>query len=284
MPSGSFAQDDDKNTWQIVDDTTIVSGGTTASFRAVEYGPISASVGTINKVVTGVVGWETITNEVAATLGKLEQTDVSARRQRRKEIGTNSNSVSFSVIAAVSALEGVNGIQFRANNLGVEQTIDDIVMVKNSSWICVDGGVTSEIVEAYYTKRYGTAFVGDVDSDYTDPYSGQVTTVSIDRPTDKPLQCQITAKVTQSQDADDDIKQAIIDYTSGLIDGELGFSLGEDASPFEVASAVNEQLSGVFVRKCELREVGGTYSTDTITNAIYEKASITESDITVILV
>ncbi len=125
---------------------------------------------------------------------------------------------------------------------------------------------------------------GAVEYDYTDEYSGQVTTVKFDRPTDVPLQCEITARVGQSQDADSDIRSAIVDYANGLVDGEDGFKLGEDASPFEIASAVNAQLPDVFVTKCELREVGGTYSTDTIVTAIYEKASIDETNITVNIV
>lgn len=284
VTAGSIAQDDSKNLWTIVSDATIASNNTvTASFRAVDYGVISAGIGEINKIVTGVVGWETINNEVAAVEGKEEQGDVSARRQRRAELGSNTNSVSYSVISAVRALEGVAGVKFRENYTSSTTTIDDVSLVAHSSWLCVDGGVSSEIAEAYCTNRWGTDFNGSVEVDYLDT-NGQTITVKFDRPTDKPIQCQITAKVSQSQNAEEDIKQAIVDYANGLIDNELGFSLGEDSSPFEIASAVNEQLTDVFVRKCELREVGGTYSTDTISNAIYEKASITESDITVILV
>lgn len=285
IPAISIVQDDNKNLWILADDATIGAGNTvTASFQSAEYGPTTAAIGEINKIVTGIVGWETVNNEVAASPGKDEQTDVSARRQRRAELGSNTNSVSYSVIAAVRKVEGVNGVKFRENNLSTEQTIDTIVMGANTSWLCVDGGVTSEIVEAYYTNRYGTDFVGTVESVYTDPDSEQEITVRLDRPTDKPLQCQITVRVTQSQDAEQDVKTAIMNYVNGLVEGELGFSLGEDSSPFEIASAVNEQLSGVFVKKCELREIGGTYSTDTVENAIYEKASLTVSDITVLLV
>lgn len=285
ITAGSIAQDDNKNSWFLVDDATIGTGNTvTASFRSSEYGAISASIGEINKIVTGVVGWETINNEVDATEGKTEQSDVSARRQRVVELGANSRSVSYSVIAAVSKVENVEGVQFRENTSLTTQTIDGVEMVGKSSWLCVDGGVTSEIVDAYVPNRWGTDFNGAVEYEYTDPSNGQEFTVKLDRPTDKPLQCKVTARVSQSQNADSDIKKAVVDYANGLVDGELGFALGEDASPFEVAAAVNEQLSDVFIKKCELTEVGGTFSTDTITNAIYEKSSITESDVTVILV
>ena len=286
IPSGLFAQDtsDNKYNWTLVDETTIgVDGTVTASFRSVQYGAIPAEIGTITKIVSGVVGWETITNNAIASEGKLVQTDVSARSQRTTELGANSRSVSYSVIAAVSALEGVNGVQFRENFTSSDQTIDSVFLVEKSSWLCVDGGVTSEIAEAYYNNQYAADFNGDVESVYTVPKSEQEITVKFDRPTDVPLECRVTARVGQSQDADADIKQAVLDYANGLVDGYDGFMLGQDSSPFEVASAVNEQLSDVFITKCELREVGGSYSTDTIDNLIFEKASITEDDISVVL-
>ncbi len=285
IPSGSFVEDDNQQLWFLVDTTQIGTGNTvTASFRSLNYGPIPAAIGEITKIISGVVGWETVNNEVAATEGKLEQNDVSAKRQRRSELGANTRSVAESVIAAVFKLEGVNGIQFRENNTSSATTIDGVSMIAKSSWLCVDGGVTSEIAEAYYTNRWGTAFNGSVSYDYTDPISGQLSEVLIDRATEVPIKCTIEARVSQSQNAVEDITQAILDYAEGLVEGEPGFSLGLDASPFEVASAVNAQLPDVFVKKCQLAKIGDSFSTDTITNAIYEKSTIVRGEITVVLV
>ena len=130
----------------------------------------------------------------------------------------------------------------------------------------------------------GTDLNGAVEYVYTDPISGQTPTVKFDRATDIPIKCRIEARVGQSQNAIADIKAAIVAYAIGDLAGEDGFSLGLDASPFEVASAVNAQLPNVFVKKCELALLSGTLSTDTIDIAINEKATITENDIEVILV
>lgn len=283
--AGSYVEDDNKQLWFLVSDTAIGTGNTvTASFRSLNYGPIPAAIGEITKIISGVVGWETVNNAAAATLGKLEQSDVSAKRQRRLELGANTRSVAESVIAAVYKLEGVNGIQFRENYTNATAVIDGITLIAKSSWLCVDGGVTSEIAEAYYNNRWGTDFNGAVEYVYIDPISGQNPTVKFDRATDIPVECRIEARVSASQNAIADIKSAIIAYAIGNVEGENGFSLGLDASPFEVASAVNSQLPNVFVKKCQLALLGGTLSTDTIDIAINEKAAITENDIEVILV
>lgn len=283
--AGSFVEDVNRELWFLVFDAVIGAGNTvTTSFRSLNYGPISAGIGEINKIISSVVGWETVNNSAAATIGKIEQSDVSAKRQRRLELGANSRSVAEAVISAVYSLEGVSGIQFRENYTNATAIIDGITLIAKSSWLCVDGGVTSEISEAYYNNRWGTDFNGVVEYEYTDPISGQVATVKFDRGTDVPIKCRIEARVSQSQDAEADVKAAIIDYANGNVEGEDGFSLGLDASPFEVASAVNAQLPNVFVRNCELALLGDALSADTISIATNEKATITENDIEVILV
>jgi len=285
IAAGSFVQDDNQALWQLVSDAEIgIDNTVTASFRSVDYGPIAAPSGTITKIISGVVGWETVTNPVSAVLGKLEQRDVSAKRQRRNELGRNTRSVSLSVISAVYALEGVAGVQFRENNTDGPLVIDTIPLIARSSWLCVDGGVTEEIVPAYYENRWGTEFNGAVSSVYTDPDSGQLVTVKIDRPTLKPLKCSIEARVGQSQDAEADIKAAVIAYANGEVEGEGGFSLGLDASPFEVASGVNAQLPDVFIRKCELGDLAGALSTDTVIVDINKKATIEEANIIVVII
>lgn len=283
--AGAFVEDVNRELWGLVSDTIIGADNTvTASFRSINDGPIPAAIGEINKIISSVVGWETVNNAAAATPGKLEQSDVLAKRKRRLELGANTRSVAESVISAVYSLEGVNGIQFRENNTNATMAVDGITLIPKSSWLCVDGGVTSEISEAYYNNRWGTDFNGVVEYAYTDPISGQVAPVKFDRATEVPIKCRIAARVGQSQDAEVDIKNAIIDYANGNVEGEDGFALGLDASPFEVASAVNSQLPSVFVNKCELALISGTLSTETIVTQIFEKATITEDNIEVILV
>lgn len=283
--AGSFVEDDNQQLWFLVSGAQIgVNNEVTSSFRSVNYGPIPAAIGEITKIISGVVGWETVNNDVAAVEGKIEQNDISAKRQRRLELGANTRSVSSSVIAAVFRLEGVQGIQFRENNTNATAVIDGVTLIAKSSWLCVDGGVTSEIAPVYYNNRWGTAFNGAVTYDYTDPISGQVVEVRLDRATEKPVKCTIEVRVSQSQNAVEDVTQAILDYAEGIVEGEPGFALGLDASPFEVASAVNAQLPNVFVKKCQLGLIGGAFSTDTIANEIFEKATIVRGEIAVVIV
>lgn len=288
IPAGSFVQDVVTNfTWELVDETTIpVTNTISASFRSVDFGEINAQAGDITKIVSGVVGWETVINAASAVAGKTEQSDVSTRKQRQTEIGQNSKSNAYSIIAAINSLEGVAGITYRENVADTSQTIDNVLLLPHSNYVCVDGGVDSEIAKAYQIKSGGSNYNGSITEPYTDPDSGQVIGVKFDRPTEKPMLVQVTAKVGASTNAVQDIKNAVIGYANGEVDGENGFSLGEDVSPFEIGSAVNVQLSNVFVSKVQIATVAGgvgAYSTDTIENEIFEKATIQDSNIEVVI-
>ena len=288
IPAGQFAEDENRNLWQFASSVTLDgTGQATATFQAVEFGPITADPNTITKIVSGVVGWETITNPSEAVPGKLEQSDISARRQRLLELGKNARSNSYAIIAAVSALEGVSGVRFLENFKSTTETLSNVELAPHSTWLCVEGGVDAQIAEAYYTSRTaGSGFNGDVTVNYTDPYSKQIIPVQFDRPTNKPLICRITVRIGGTASVDD-IRRAVEQYAAGDLGGELGFYLGENSSPFAVAAGVNNVLSGVFVVKCELAEksVGsGGYTTDTIINQIYEKASLVFADVEVVTV
>lgn len=289
IPSGQYVEDDDRNLWELTVDVALDgSGQATATFRALEFGPLTAAIGSITKIITGVVGWETVNNPADAVPGKLEQTDRGARRQRRRELGSNSRSNAFSILAAVNALEGVAGVRFLENFTDTEQVIQNVTLAPHSTWVVVDGGVDAEIAAAYFTSRTGgSGFNGDVTVSYEEPSSGQVLNVQFDRPTDKPLICRITVRMGNGTSSIDDIKAAVVAYANGEVNGELGFYLGEDASPFEVAAGTNETLNDVFVLKCELATKADgevAYSTDTIDNEIFEKASLIEADVEVVVV
>jgi hypothetical protein len=290
IPAGAIAQDDNGELWILVSETTIPAGGSiTSSFRAENFGPIAAAIGEINQIVSGVVGWETITNESIASLGKNEQTLFSAKQQRKRELGANSRGVSYSVISAVSQLDGVNGVQFRENRKNITQVIDNLTIPANNMWLCVDGGAGSEIAEQYVINTWSADFYGEhntITESYTDEISGQVLSVEIDRPTDVPVKINISARVASSDNATDAVKEAIIEYANGNIDGANGFSLGNDVSPFEIAWAVNNYLlaSNVYVTLVQVTTVAAdTPSTNTLDLELWQKASITESNISVTL-
>ena len=287
IPKGNRVQDVNREEWVAANAIVIPASGTVnASFISVNYGPITAGPGEVNIIIDGVLGWETVNNSANAVAGKLEQNDVSTRRQRKVELAGNALNNTLAIITAISALENVASLSFRENYSDSILIIDGVTMGPNSTYVCVDGGINLDIATAYYKARSGgSGFNGNTSIIVTDPNSLQQITVKFDRPSDKPKLVRITVKSGVGIDPVDDIKNAVVNYANGLVDGEDGFIVGGNVSAFEIAAAVNDQVASIFVSKCEIAENTGspTYTTDTIETEIFEKASITENDVQVIV-
>lgn len=282
IPWGSLVSNDNGDNFESSVDVTIpASGSIDTSFLATEYGVIQSAANTITKVVTSVLGWETVNNPTPAVAGKLEQTDVSTRAQRSREIAANANRNSLAIISAVSQLENVNSVSFRENKSGVPIVIDTKTLVSHSTYLIVDGGTDVEVATAYYDSRSGGSdFNGETLYIVTDPTSQQQIPVLFDRPTLKPKLVRITAKILSGSQPEDEIKQAIIDYSNSE-----AFFIGLDVSAIEVACAVNESISSIFVASCEIAEKpAAVYTSGTLETLFFEKATIEDlADIEVTL-
>ena len=179
----------------------------------------------------------------------------------------------------------MRSLTFRENVSASQLVIDGVDMKPKSTFICVDGGVDQDIADEYYRVRSGGSdFNGDTLVTVTDTTSLQEIPVRLRRPDDKPKLVIVTVKVGTGIDPVDDIKSAVVNYANGLVNGEEGFVTGGDVSAFEIGAAVNAQIADVFVSKCEIAENDGgpVFTTDTIITQIFEKASITEDDVTVV--
>lgn len=287
IPKGSRIQDVNREEWEAANAIVIpASGSIDSSFISINFGPIFAGAGEVNTIVDGTLGWETVTNAGDAVPGKLEQNDVSTRRQRKVELGGNAINNTLAIVTAISQLENVASLTFRENVSESTVIIDGVTMVQKSTYVCVDGGIDQDIADNYYRVRSGGSnFNGSTSITVTDPTSLQEITVKFDRPTDKPKLARVTVKAGVGVDPVESVKKAVVDYANGLVNGEEGFVVGGDVSAFEIGAAVNSQVAGIFVSKCEIAEDDGSpvYTTDTITTEIFEKSSITEDEVQVIV-
>ena len=286
IPVGSKVQDVNREEWEATVAIVIPASGTIdSSFISINFGAIFAGIGEVNTIIDGVLGWEAVTNAAAAIVGKLEQNDVSTRRQRKVELGGNAINNTLAIMTAISALENVSSLTFRENISESQLVIDGVDMKPKSTYVCVDGGVDQDIADEYYRVRSGGSnFNGDTLVTVTDSTSLQEIPVRFDRPDDKPKLVIVTVKVGTGIDPVSNVKAAVVNYANGLVDGEKGFVVGGNVSAFEIAAAVNAQIADVFVSKCEISENDGSpiFTTDTIITQIFEKASITEDDVIVV--
>lgn len=289
VPAGVVASTaGDEDQFELVNTVIIQPSGSVAGeFQSVEFGPIPASSGTLTQIVSGVLGWETVTNTDAAVLGRAEQSDQAARLYRRNTLALQGQSVAEAITSELYATEGVRSLSFRENVANTTQVIDGITLVAHSIYVCVDGGANEDVAASILRKKSaGANYNGDVTVNVLEPFSGQTFPVKFDRPDPINIQARVTIRASSSiVDPVQAVKDAILAYANGELEGEPGFTVGNDVSSFELAGAINRLYPSIYVQKVELSLATPTvWSTDPIAIGLDEIAAIVSGAITVIIV
>ena len=287
IPAGSLASLADGTQFASVSSVTLDgSGSGVVDFQAVDLGPIAAASGALTQVVSAILGWDSVTNPNAATLGRNIESDQALRMKRKNTLSLQNVALPEAITSALYAVPNVKSLAFRENPTGSSATIDGITLVKNSIWACVQGGTDGDIAAALLAnKSMGCNWNGSTTVSVVDSASGQAYSVKFDRPTAVPVQARVTVRnIGAVTNVPATVRSAVLAYAAGEVDGEAGFTVGADVSPFELAGAVNIQAPGLFVTKLEVSYVSTTsWVTTSLDIALNEIATITEGAIEVIV-
>lgn len=285
IPKGSRARTKNGDIARSLADVTLNSSGTaTVDFEVVETGPISVPAGYLLIILDTVLGWSSITNPTAGTLGRDKQSDASLRAVRALRLANNAISTREAIISNLYGISGLRSLQFRENVGDKTVVIDGITLVPHSIWVCVYGGASNDVAEVLLREKTdGANWNGSVEVTITDQYSGQPYPVKFDRAKEVAIQVRVTAGEGDSSfDLESTIKNSIVAYAGGEVDGERGFVTGVDISPFEISGAINILNPGIFVRKVELARKGGTFEAVVLAIKPNEVGTININDITVV--
>jgi hypothetical protein len=272
--------------FEILAAVTLGAGGTaTADFRSVNFGAIAAPAhaATFDPQYQ-VLGWETVDNPTAGILGRSRESDVASRLRRRRTLALQGVALPEAIISRLYDTEGVVSLAFRENTTDATAVIDGINMISHSIYVCVDGGSNLDVATAILAaKSGGCGYNGATVVNVTDPASGQIYPVRFQRPTEVNIQVEVTASPGSSTvDMATAIRTAIMNYTAGEIDGEDGFAVGVNVSPFEFSGAINIEAPGVFVRKVRIGLVAGALSTDELPITLMQVPRLNVNNIAVI--
>ena len=110
LPVGSQARTTGGDLFATTAEAVIpASGSIDVAFRAVEAGPVGIGATTLTEVVSGVLGWDSVTNANAGTVGRPRETDAALRDRYAAILDRNNLSTAEALRARVLSLEGVNG-------------------------------------------------------------------------------------------------------------------------------------------------------------------------------
>ena len=83
VPARSRAKTTDGDEFATTEDVTLLATGVDVVMQAVESGPVMAATGALTRIVTGIEGWEQVTNAAAAVPGRARQDDDTYKRLYR---------------------------------------------------------------------------------------------------------------------------------------------------------------------------------------------------------
>lgn len=211
----------DGTQWSLDQDVTIPAEETiTAQFTSLTAGAISASAGTLTKIVTTVTGWDAVTN-ATATVGSLEESQSAFEQRRRESVALNARSTVNAVYANVAQCDGVIAVYAVDNKKNISETIDNYSLTPHSIFVSVIGGENADIAKAIYDNlSAGCDYNGNTSVNITNEYSGAVETVKFYRPAQFNIyvKVQIQDNASLPDDYENIIKQAVYNNFYGLDD------------------------------------------------------------------
>lgn len=292
IPQGAQASDSvyDNVFATTMEVTLSTEGLATVTMASVETGPIVAAADTLTQIVSDILGWETVTNPLAAVLGTVTQSDEQFRFERRVTLFAQGASTAGAIIAALYQVDNVSSVYFQENVFPTTQVINGITMVSHSIYACVNGGLDLAVAEAMQSKKSaGSAYnngasMTPISQPVTVPFSGQVIDVLFDRPDIIQIGVSVSVIIMQPvQNPVVAVQEAILNYANGLVNGLNGLIVGANVSPWEIGGAITVQHPGIYVQNLEIKNITalGPYQFEEIEIDGWQIAQIQQSAIVV---
>jgi uncharacterized phage protein gp47/JayE len=275
------AEDTLSQKWNLPTSVTIPPGGSiTVTATAAEIGSITAGPNTINKIATPTLGWQSVDNAAAATVGDPVETDAELRRRQTFSTALPSLTVLDGTIGAVASVPGVTRFRGYEND---SNATDANGIPAHSIAIVVEGGDQQAIGDAIATKKTpGTGTYGTTTVTTYDQY-GLSNLINFFRPTPATIGVEVTI-------------QALTGYTTSYADqiaaavaaSIQALDIGDDVlitKLYVPANLPGTQASATFdITQLHIKKNAGAFGTSNLTLAFNEVAECDPAvDVTVIV-
>lgn len=268
---------------------TIVVGGVTGTFTAVDLGPISCVANSVNRISSIIPGWDTVNNIADGITGKIAETDNSLRLKRKSSLFLNSAGSLRSIISALEANSNVIDYNIYENytNTGI---VTPAVIDAKSLFLVVhltnsEAADKLKIAEILYLKKSaGCGMTGVENITYTDPlypWIAYPTRFSLATPRAIEMNININSSPLTDGNIVTNIRNAIIASFNGT-DGSEPVQMGTPFSVSKFYPAVINQ--GVYIINSFTMNIIGNAPGQIITTAFTEVATLAPANINIIVV
>lgn len=207
--------------WGYSANLAITKAYVVADGRAVNVGPIAQDINTITSITTPILGWDSVTNPIAATVGRLTETDEELRLRFRNSKFERSTNLIDSLYSALIGVSGVTQVQIYENDTSI---VNSDGVEPHSFLPIVLGGSSVDIANAIWeNKPIGILSQGNTTVSIEDA-QGFNHNISFERPNPELIYIDLSLTVDSNFPANgaDLIKQAIITYAAD------NFGIGDD--------------------------------------------------------
>lgn len=215
---------------------------------AVEVGVINQDANTITEIVTPVLGWDSVTNPLDASPGRLVETDEELRLRFRNTKLERSSNILDSLYSALLNVDGVQELAIYENDTDIT---DANGVLPHSFFPVVLGGSSQIIAETIWqNKPMGIKSQGNTIIPITDT-QGFLHNIGFERPTPVVVYISMTlslnpeAPIQFPSDGADQIRAAIQTYASE------NFGVGKDVVFSRLFTPINSvpghQIDSLFI-------------------------------------
>lgn len=264
VPAGSRIRTSNGDIFTVQSDVTLTGSPVRGIIQSVAYGYIPVPLEEFT-IVDGLIGWGAVRADSLTTVvpGGTQLGDPALKVARKRRLYQQGVASLGAIYGRLLALDGVTSVMAIENDTGAAGTVRGITFsTANGVWVCVAGTASDSSIAStlFLAKQGGQPW--DYGANGQGVNIGQPNGVLVNDPSSKipyfvkftrPVMydgyVNIQVKQGTSIATADDIKQAILNYAAGLMNGEEGLVVGASLSAFELAGAVSQTYPGLYVKK-----------------------------------
>lgn len=271
--------------------TTIPSSGIVqATFLSVNTGPVPCAQNTLTQMVTQVEGWESINNSSGARLGEDVESDYNLRRRIENSSRYQGVSLIGDIKRGINDVANVTSSYVFNNGTGETVNHQGVDVLEHSVLILVEGGQDDAIAQAIFenlsagcnmTPIEGQSVIVNVrDGSYGIEYP-----ITFNRPAPIDIIVQISVRNNgySGDDLERAVKDAIVNWSIGNVDGLDAVGIGDSISAFNISSIVQVQIPTIIVSDVKIARQGDTPTSNELGFKISEVGRFTNANITVLI-
>lgn len=264
VPAGSRIRTSNGDIFTVQSDVTLTGSPVRGVIQSVAYGYIPVPLEEFT-IVDGLIGWGAVRADSLTTVvpGGTQLKDPALKVARKRRLYQQGVASLGAIYGRLLALDGVTSVMAIENDTGAAGTVRGIdFSTANGVWVCVAGTASDSSIAAtlFLAKQGGQPWDYGANGQgvnvgapngvlVTDPSSKLPYFVKFTRSVKYDGYVNIQVKQGTSIATAEDIKQAILNYAAGLMNGEEGMVVGASLSAFELGGAVSQTYPGLYVKK-----------------------------------